>query len=348
MSIEENIFKRAVFDIAKLESYGFIKKGSIYSYSREFLNGDFRAEIMVSAAGVLTGEVYDVVGDDVYFPLRVDDMAVGYVGEVRAAYEAVLTDIRDKCCRLNYFAAAQTNRICAALFSQYGDTPDFPWEKYPDCGVFRNPDNAKWYALIMTIDRSKLDAKQSGEVEIINLKLNEEKIPDLVKRTGFYPAYHMNKKSWLTVTLDDTLSDEQILELLNESHAFTLGKSSAKRCAKCEWLIPANPKFFDVEAAFKKSDEITWKQSNNIKAGDIIYMYLAAPVSAVIYKCEVTAVDIPYQYTDKNLSIKKVMKIKKLKQYEPEFMPFERLKKYGVNAVRGPRNMPLELSKTMK
>lgn len=41
------------------------------------------------------------------------------------------------------------------------------------------------------------------------------------------------------------------------------------------------------------------------------------------------------------------MKIKMLKQYNKDFMPFARLKNFGVKAVRGPRACPPELVKIL-
>ena len=38
-----------------------------------------------------------------------------------------------------------------------------------------------------------------------------------------------------------------------------------------------------MEAAFENTDEIHWKQGPGIKKGDIVYMYVASPVSAILY-----------------------------------------------------------------
>ena len=35
----------------------------------------------------------------------------------------------------------------------------------------------------------------------------------------------MNKKYWITVILDETLSDKEIMELIEESHSFTVKKN---------------------------------------------------------------------------------------------------------------------------
>jgi predicted DNA-binding protein (MmcQ/YjbR family) len=70
----------------------------------------------------------------------------------------------------------------------------------------------------------KVDKKLTGEVEVMNIKLNPEKIKELHKEKGFYPAYHMNKKNWISILLNDTVPDKVLLDLLDESHRFTTKK----------------------------------------------------------------------------------------------------------------------------
>ena len=78
-------------------------------------------------------------------------------------------------------------------------------------------------------------------------------------------------------------------------------------------------------------------------------MYVGAPVSAVLYKCKVMETNIPYQYQDRNLTIKALMKIQLLKRYAPEQFTFEVLKsEYGIFAVRGPRCIPDSLSTALE
>ena len=222
MTLEEKIFKRTIIDFGRLEKFGFIKSDGKWTYSEMFMNGDFKAMVNVSPKGNVSGTVIETATDDEFLPLRVENME-GFAGEVRAEYQNILEKIKADCCRINYFVSPQANRLTKAIFDVYGDVPVFPWDNDAS-GVLKNPDNGKWYALIMCIDRSKLDKKLSGEVEVVNIKLDEAKIPELHRQAGFYPAYHMNKKNWLTITLNDTVPDEFLLELVDESHAFTVGK----------------------------------------------------------------------------------------------------------------------------
>ena len=114
-----------------------------------------------------------------------------------------------------------------------------------------------------------------------------------------------------------------------------------------KWIVPANLKYFDIIQAFEENGEIIWKQSSSIKKGDIAFIYIASPISAILYKCMVTEVNIPYEYEDKNLRINKVMKIKLLKKYDKDFMTFEKLNNYGITAIRGQRNCPDELCQVL-
>ena len=116
-----------------------------------------------------------------------------------------------------------------------------------------------------------------------------------------------------------------------------------------EWIIPSNPKYYDIIHAFDDTEVIDWKQGAGIRKGDTVFMYVGAPVSAVLYKCEVTETNIPYQYRDRNLTITELMKIRLLKRYAADRFTFEVLKKeYGIFAVRGPRGIPDSLSAALE
>ena len=42
---------------------------------------------------------------------------------------------------------------------------------------------------------------------------------NLFKVEGIYEAYHMNKKSWVSIVLNDTVSDEIIIKLIDNSYS---------------------------------------------------------------------------------------------------------------------------------
>ena len=230
MTIEENIFKRAEVNEKALAGYGFRHSKESWTLEVSFMNGDFKAVVIVDGAGHISGNVYETATQDIFLPLRVESMD-GFAGEVRNAYMEILKDIKEKCCRENVFISSQANRFAEAIYKKYGDKPVFPWDDFSG-GVFKNPDNGKWYAIVMDINAQKVDKKLTGDVEVVNIKLDPEKIQNLHKEKGFYLAYHMNKKNWISILLNDTVPDPVLLELLDESHAFTQSKHQRNRWKK--------------------------------------------------------------------------------------------------------------------
>ena len=104
MSIESETFKRFTPDYDKLLSYGFSKVNSDYEKDIPFMDGDFKAAIVVSDKGDVTGKVYDTESDEEYLPLRVEDGGA-FVGAVRDAYTKLLIDIRTNCFCENFFVS---------------------------------------------------------------------------------------------------------------------------------------------------------------------------------------------------------------------------------------------------
>lgn len=54
--------------------------------------------------------------------------------------------------------------------------------------------------------------------------------------------------------------------------------------------MPANPKYYDIVHAFEDAREMNWKQGRGVKAGDMVFIYVGAPVAANIYRGQANAV----------------------------------------------------------
>ena len=339
MTIEEELFRKTKIDLDKITKYGFKKEKTLYIYSKNIMNNTFRIDVEINDENIVKAKVVDLSINEEYTNIRIEENAGSFVNQVKEEFKKVLKDIRDNCFIKKDFIYEQSNRIAKAIKEKYGDDPEFEWEKFPGYATFRNKNSKKWYGIIMNVDKNKLDKKSNGEIEIIDIKLNSSKINKLLKLDGFYPAYHMNKKSWISIILNDTISDEDIMNLIEESYSYTVLNNTH------EWIVPANPKYFDIEKALKENNTIIWKQSTNIKVNDIVYIYVAEPYSSIIYKFKVIEVNIPYEYKDNNVKMKKVMKINLITRYKKGNLSFSKLKDFGINSIRGPRYMPLSLSK---
>lgn len=113
------------------------------------------------------------------------------------------------------------DRVINLIFDEYSVEPEYPWKDTPDACVFRHYNNRKWFAIIMTVRNKCLGLDGDGYKDVINVKINPADIYDLLAVDGILPAYHMNKKHWVTVLLDGTISIMPIKKLLAYSFDVT-------------------------------------------------------------------------------------------------------------------------------
>ena len=114
------------------------------------------------------------------------------------------------------------------IMNTYSAEPDYPWIKYPNYEVFRHSNNKKWFALIMDISKDRLGLPETDVLDVVNFKCDPILIGSLLMEKGFFPAYHMSKANWITVALDDSVSDEKIKMLLDMSYEATETKIRKK------------------------------------------------------------------------------------------------------------------------
>lgn len=108
-----------------------------------------------------------------------------------------------------------------------GASTDMPFDLDFESTVFRHRESRKWFALWMRVSADKLNGNRQGEAEILNLKCNPDDIPILCELyPAIIPAYHMNKRHWISVVLSDgTLSEKVLKKLLEDSYRLTSSKS---------------------------------------------------------------------------------------------------------------------------
>lgn len=340
IDIEGKIFHRCHPDFEKLISFRFVKEKGGYTLRREFMDGDFSAEIHISNEGKIEGKVFETFSGEEYRNIRIETMDGAFVSEVREKYAALLEEIRANCFEEDIFTETQANRLSAWILKIYGVKVEFPWEKLEEYGVFRHPISDKWFGIVMYLPRKKV-TEAEGKTDIINIKLSPETMEKALKIDGVFPAYHMNKKYWVSLILDDTIDDETLHILLSESYGLVSGRKGKKPAKIPEkegpeiWLIPANYYYFDVGAAFRREPEIPWHQRTHVKKGDLVYIYITKPVAAVCYKCIVTETDIPCDLEGHGKTrVTKEMKIRLLETFKPEKYPKSWLIEQGVTNVR--------------
>ena len=324
--LEDEVFKRRKLDKDKLILYGFVKGNEVYKYSKLIMDNTFRVVITIDSKDKVIGKVYDLDGDYEYTNFRLENVKGDFVNRVKDEYLKVLEDIANNCFTKEYFIYKQSNEISNLIKEKYNVLPEFLWDSNPNYGIFRNESSNKWFAAIMNIDRSKLDPKMSGEVEVLDVKL-DDLVDTYLTKGGIYPAYHMSKKSWISIILDDTLSNEEVMSLIDISYDLSDRKK--------EWIIPANPKYYDIVNAFNDTDTIIWRKSHNFVLNDVVYIYITEPYAYIMFKCVVSYLD------------EESIKLKLIKRYNDNEFTIERLKSCGVKSVRSPRGITSKLSEEL-
>lgn len=304
------------------------------------MEGQFEAVVEVDEAGQLSSYVWDCEMEEVYTAHLVTAPAGAFVGQVREAYQSILDRVEEACCVALPFSKDQSNRIAQLIKEKWGDLPDYPFTKSPETGAFRHPANNKWYALVTQVKRGQLDGSADQEqVEIVNLKVDSREIAELLSQSGIFSAYHMSKKAWVSVLLDETVEDKAIIALLEKSRYLVGPKSYKADQGPDYWVIPANPKVYDIDTEFAENKVVYWPQKSTIQAGDIVAIYVTTPVQAIRYVCRVLGANLENQGESDIPTEKKVMQVELLAQFSDDVLPRARMMDLGVRAVRGPRRL---------
>ena len=114
--------------------------------------------------------------------------------------------------------------IIAYCRDQYGTEPEYPWDHLTDACVLRHRDNAKWYGIFMNVSADKLGRKTHELLDLLDIKGDPDEIVHIREMQGFAPAYHMNKKHWLTVILSEVTDPAVVYALLDKSYDMTAPK----------------------------------------------------------------------------------------------------------------------------
>ena len=124
------------------------------------------------------------------------------------------------------------------------------------------------------------------------------------------------------------------------------------------WIVPGRNDVFRVDDYFKTNDVVDWKQSHYLfEVGDIVYIYVSAPISRIKYMLRVEKTNIPYDdsLVDEEYWAKKhpkeeelhhitYVRLKLLAKTDTPILSLKTLSEYGVTSLQGARrNLSKEL-----
>lgn len=226
MKFINEFFEKYQPDYQKLLDYGFINDNGIYQYSVSFYNDEFISHISVDEKGKIDDKIIEKAFNEEYEGLNIKNFRGDYIAKVKEAYQVELIKIRDACFSKTLFKNPQANRVVDYIEKRYHEHPDFPFDKFDGYAVFRYPENNKWYGLIMGVKKSSFTKNEEDEdvVEAINVKVDEVNIDEALKLNGVYHGYHMNRKNWISILLDDSLDDEEVMKWIDNSRNIIMRK----------------------------------------------------------------------------------------------------------------------------
>ena len=202
------------FSKEQLKGFGFKEEAEKLIYRQEILDMSFLIEIVFVDSQLLV-EVYDLEFDEVYSLYSVDSAVGETVQNIREHVENLLRSILG--------LADQSGKISSEVIdycNKYGGNHVNPFKKHLDILAFVNEKN-KWYALLSYVEYNKLNKNTdiTTKVKILNVKYPTDNILDIIDNQNIFPAYHMNKKHWISIVLDKNIKLETIKELIDISYS---------------------------------------------------------------------------------------------------------------------------------
>ena len=71
------------------------------------------------------------------------------------------------------------------------------------------------------MNASKIGIKSDEILDVVNLKMKPEDVQKLTDGKKYFPAYHMNKKHWITVPFGNYLHTDEIIKRIDDSYNLT-------------------------------------------------------------------------------------------------------------------------------
>ena len=125
--------------------------------------------------------------------------------------------------------SSQRERITQYIQDTYGTEAEYLWADSPGNAIFRRSASKKWYAAMMRVLPEKLGLMGEEALDVMDIKCSTIMIGSLLSTKGVLPAYHMNKNHWISIVLDDSVPDDQIIPLLELSYNSVVPKRKRKQ-----------------------------------------------------------------------------------------------------------------------
>lgn len=115
-------------------------------------------------------------------------------------------------------AGATRKDVLTFVDEQYGVEPEFPFADDDYTAVFRHPASEKWFGIMMGVRSEKVGLPAGKTVDVLNVKLPPDLVGFPLAEEGILPAYHMNKRTWISILLDGRVDEDKVFFFLESSY----------------------------------------------------------------------------------------------------------------------------------
>ena len=212
----QNKFNNSIFNYEKLKSFGFKLNNNTFQYKTSILNNELTLFVFIDENEKIETKIIDNAFNEEYVLYKIESAEGEYVGKVRKEVEDVLQNIKYYCCDNSFYKSQQAKQIIEYIKTKYNSKLEFLWEN-DDSAIARRKDNYKWFIVFMKVNKQKLELNENELVEIIDLRVDKEQ-PSIVNNKTIFAGFHMNKNSWITICLDNSMQTNDIFNLIDNSY----------------------------------------------------------------------------------------------------------------------------------
>lgn len=216
--IAKNIFKNKTADFSKLISYGFKKIDSVYIFETFIHDKKMKLSLKIDESLNIESTIYDLEAEDFYTLYLVESVKGEFVGKIKEEYEQILIDICNHCFYTEVFKSRDAKRIISYCEEKYNNQLEFLWKKFSDNAIIRRKDNQKWYLVFACVSKAKLGLDSNEVAEIICFRMESSKLELIVDQKKYFRGYHMNKKHWVSIILDESIKEEELYQIIDDSY----------------------------------------------------------------------------------------------------------------------------------
>ncbi len=212
------LFKDRIINKGRILDYGFEQVEGDYIYRTAIAKGQMQLTVIVKNNNEVDTKIVDSESGEEYVMHLVDAATGEFVGAIKEEYESILRRIESYCFDKDIFKSKQAHEIIKYIRSNYNDELEYLWETFPKYAVWRRKDSRKWYGILLTIPMEKLGLEGTDIIEILDLRIKPAELEEILDERKYFFGYHMNKKNWLTICLNETVPFEEICRRIDTSY----------------------------------------------------------------------------------------------------------------------------------